>query len=216
MLPVPKSAPPPSMILSNCGNKPFGLTFFLGLFLVYHAGWIILLVGVLSILSGYAYTTGPLPLAYNGLGDIFVFIFFGIVATVGTYYVQSLHFSYFALFASIPVGLLITNILVVNNYRDADEDKTKNKNTLAVIFGKVFSLIQYSVSIVVSYAVPVFVFFYFDKSIFVLLPYLSMPLAVKLIYELHTIEGEKLNDTLASTAKLSIIFSFLFAIGIVI
>jgi 1,4-dihydroxy-2-naphthoate octaprenyltransferase len=194
----------------------FGLTFILGLFLVYHAGWIILLIGVLSILSGYAYTAGPLPLAYNGLGDIFVFIFFGVVATVGTYYVQALQFSWFAFLASIPVGLLITNILVVNNYRDADEDKKKNKNTLAVIFGKVFSLVQYSVSIFISYAVPVFLFFFFDQPVFVLLPYLSLPLAAKIIYELNTTKGEKLNDTLASTAKLSIIFSFLFAIGIVI
>jgi len=125
----------------------FGTTFVLGLYLVYVAGWIILLVGILSIISGYVYTAGPYPLAYNGLGDVFVFLFFGIVATVGTYYVQALEFSQFTLLASIPVGLLITNILVVNNFRDADEDKKKKKNTLVVKFGKSFSLYaHYSVS----------------------------------------------------------------------
>ncbi len=194
----------------------FGITFILGLFLVYHAGWIILLIGVLSILSGYAYTAGPLPLAYNGLGDIFVFIFFGLVATVGTYYVQAIQFSWFAILAAIPVGLLITNILVVNNFRDADEDKKKNKNTLAVIFGKTFSLFQYDISLAISYLIPIFLVLFFDHAIIILLPLLSLPIAIKLIIELRTKEGKSLNDTLALTAKLSIIYSFLFSIGIVV
>jgi len=192
----------------------FGLTFFLGLFLVYHAGWIILLVGVLSIISGYSYTAGPYPLAYNGLGDIFVFVFFGIVATVGTYYVQSLHFSWLALYASIPVGLLITNILVVNNFRDADDDAKKNKNTLAVKFGKPFSLVQYSLSMLIAYSTPILIFFFNDTSVFVFLPFLSLPLGIRLLNEMQDLDGERLNKTLELTAKLSIIFSFLFAIGI--
>jgi len=192
----------------------FGTTFILGLFLVYHAGWIILLIGVFSIISGYAYTAGPYPLAYNGLGDIFVFMFFGVVATVGTYYVQALQFSQFALLASVPVGLLITNILVVNNYRDADQDKKKNKNTLAVKFGKPFSLFQYNISLLVSYVVPISIFILFDTSPYILLPLLSLPLAFKLILEIKSLEGEQLNKTLELTAKLSILFSFLFAIGI--
>ncbi len=194
----------------------FGTTFILGLYLVYLAGWIILLIGVLSIISGYAYTAGPYPLAYNGLGDIFVFIFFGIVATVGTYYVQAIEFSQFALFASIPVGLLITNILVVNNYRDAEEDKKKNKNTLAVKFGKSFSLFQYFVSILISFLIPFYLYFSYNASHFILLPLLTLPLAIKLQLDMIKLSGVKLNKTLEFTAKLSVIYSSLFSIGIIL
>lgn len=194
----------------------FGTTFFLGLILVYHAGWIILVIGILSIISGYSYTAGPLPLAYNGLGDIFVFLFFGLVATVGTYYVQALHFSVVALLASVPVGLLITNILVVNNYRDAEEDKKKNKKTLTVIFGKSFARFQYSVSFLISYIIPIYIFVTSDTSFYILLPLLSLPLAIKVIKDLKSLEGEQLNKTLEYTAKLAILFSFLFSIGIIL
>lgn len=194
----------------------FGTTFVLGLYLVYLAGWIILLVGVLSIISGYSYTAGPYPLAYNGLGDVFVFFFFGFVATVGTYYVQAIEFSQFALFASIPIGLLITNILVVNNYRDADEDKKKNKNTLTVKFGKRFSLVQYFISILVSFVVPLFLYFKYDTTPFILLPMLTLPLAIKLQIDMNRLDGEKLNKTLELTAKLSVLYSLLFSVGIVL
>jgi len=194
----------------------FGMTFLLGLYLVYLAGWIILLVGVFSIASGYAYTAGPYPLAYNGLGDVFVFFFFGIVATVGTYYVQAIEFSMFALLASIPVGLLITNILVVNNYRDADEDKKKSKNTLAVKFGKSFSLYQYFISILVSFIVPLYLYFTYCTTLFILLPMLTLPLAIKLHVDMTRLNGGELNKTLELTAKLSVLYSFLFSIGIIL
>lgn len=194
----------------------FGITFLLGLFLVYHAGWIVLLIGVLSIISGYSYTAGPYPLAYNGLGDIFVFAFFGLVATVGTYYVQALEFSSFALLASIPIGLLITNILVVNNYRDAEEDKKKNKKTLAVSFGKSFARYQYLFSVIISYLIPVVILIAFKTSLFILLPLLTLPLAIKLQIEINTFSGERLNNTLALTAKLSVLFSLIFSLGIIL
>lgn len=194
----------------------FGSTFLLGLYLVYIAGWIVLLIGVLSIISGYAYTAGPYPLAYNGLGDIFVFIFFGIVATVGTFYVQAIEFSNFALIASIPVGLLITNILVVNNYRDAEEDKKKNKNTLSVKFGKSFSLFQYFISILISFLVPPVLYFSYYVTPFVLLPLLTLPLAIKLQIDMLKLSGMELNKTLELTAKLSVLYSLLFSIGIIL
>jgi len=103
----------------------FGTTFLLGLYLVYSAGLIILWIGILSIFAGIIYTAGPFPLAYNGLGDVFVFIFFGIVGTMGTFYLHTQEISLLALLVSIPVGALITNILVVNNYRDIEEDRSK-------------------------------------------------------------------------------------------
>jgi len=194
----------------------FGITFLLGLYLVYLAGWVVLLIGVFSMLAGYSYTAGPYPLAYNGLGDVFVFIFFGIVATVGTYFVQALEFSTFALLASIPVGLLITNILVVNNYRDAEEDKKKDKHTLAVIFGKSFAYYQYLFSLILSYLIPILLFVVYETSVFMILPLLTLPLAIKLQLELNKYSGKRLNKTLEFTAKLSVLFSFLFSLGIIL
>ncbi len=194
----------------------FGLAFLLGLYLVWLGGWIVLLIGVLSIAAGIGYTAGPFPFAYNGLGDIFVFIFFGIVATVGTYFVQALSFSYLALWASVPVGLLITNILVVNNYRDADEDKEANKKTLAVRFGKSFARSQYLLSIVVSYAVLFVIYFEYKTTAWVFLPFLALPLAVKLIKMIYTLTGSPLNKTLALTGIFSTIYGLLFAVGLLL
>ena len=185
----------------------------MGLYLVYIAGWPILIVGIVSIASGYAYTAGPYPLAYNGLGDIFVFLFFGVVAVVGTYYVQALRLTELVFVASIPVGMLITNILVVNNYRDVEEDKKNNKNTLAVKFGKQFSRMQYLTQLLIAYAVPVYVFVKYEFGWIVLLPLITLPLAIKLFKMLVSLQGEALNKTLELTAKLSVVFSILFSIG---
>jgi len=191
----------------------FGVTFFLGLYLVYLAGWPILIVGILSIASGYAYTAGPYPLAYNGLGDIFVFIFFGVVAVVGTYYVQALQLTEMIFIASIPAGTLITNILIVNNYRDIDEDRKNNKNTLAVLFGRQFSQSQYLLQLLAAYAVPIYIFIRYETSWTILLPLITLPLGIKLFKMLIDLQGEDLNKTLELTAKLSVIFSILFSIG---
>lgn len=194
----------------------FLLTFLLGLYLVYLGGWIILLIGIMSILAGIAYTAGPYPLAYNGLGDIFVFIFFGFVGTIGTYYVQTETLTPLAFWASVPVGALITNILVVNNYRDRDEDKAAGKNTLAVKLGKRFTRIQYVLFMILSYLIPFIVYFTFKKSPLIFLPLLSLPLSIKLIRMIYNLEGRELNKTLELTAKLSAFYGLLFAAGILI
>lgn len=194
----------------------FGLAFLLGLYLVYVGGWIILLIGILSIVAGIAYTAGPLPLAYNGLGDIFVFVFFGFVGTVGTYYVQALQLTPLAFWVSVPVGALITNVLVVNNYRDIDDDKENGKNTLAVKFGQRFTRIQYVLFTVISYAILLVVYFTYKQSLLVFLPMLSLPIAVRLIKMIYTYQGKELNKTLELTAKLSAIYGLLFAIGILL
>lgn len=191
----------------------FGVTFLLGLYLVYLAGWPILLVGVFSIASGYAYTAGPYPLAYNGLGDIFVFVFFGVVAVVGTYYVQALQLTELIFISSIPAGTLITNILVINNYRDIDEDSKNDKNTLAVKFGKQFSQVQYLLQLLIAYVVPVVIYFIYEISWVVLLPLVTLPLGIYLFKMLTNLKGEALNKTLELTAKLSVIFSILFSLG---
>ena len=194
----------------------FASAFLLGLYLVYIGGWIILLVGVLSIIAGIAYTAGPYPLAYNGLGDYFVFIFFGVVGTVGTFYVQANQLHPLAFFASIPVGALITNILVVNNYRDIEQDRAASKFTLAVKYGEAFARYQYTFLMAVSYLVPITSYFIFDQNIFILLPLITVPLGIKLIKMIYTLKGTELNKTLELTAKFSALFGFLFAIGIIV
>jgi len=194
----------------------FGLSFILGLYLVYLGGLFILLIGIFSILAGIAYTAGPFPLAYNGLGDIAVFIFFGFIGTVGTYFVQANEITAMVFWSSIPVGALITNILVVNNYRDREEDHSNGKNTLAVIFGERFARIQYVFFMIVSYAILFVVYFTFKKSILIFLPLLSLPLSIKLIRMIYTLRGRELNKTLELTAKLSALYGLLFAAGILL
>ncbi|MDP2301480.1 MAG: 1,4-dihydroxy-2-naphthoate polyprenyltransferase [Ignavibacteria bacterium] len=193
----------------------FFMAFVLGLYLVYLTGTIILIVGIVSIIAGLAYTAGPYPLAYNGLGDIFVFVFFGVVGTVGTYYVQVQEISALSFLASIPVGALITNILVVNNYRDIDQDRFTGKNTLAVKLGKTFSRYEYLILMISSFFVPFIFYIFYDISLWIFLPYLTLPLAYKLVIMLFELQGEQLNSTLELTAKFSALYGLLFAIGIV-
>jgi 1,4-dihydroxy-2-naphthoate octaprenyltransferase len=194
----------------------FGAAFILGMYLVYISSWITFVIGIISILAGIAYTAGPFPLAYKGLGDVFVFLFFGFVGTIGSYYVQSLTVTQFVVWASVPVGALITNILVINNYRDIDEDKLAGKNTLAVRFGKTFTRLQYIIFILVSYAVPVIAYITFKQSILIFLPFLTIPISIKLIRMIFSFTGKELNKTLELTAKLSAIYGLLFAIGILV
>lgn len=192
----------------------FLTAFLLGLILVIKAGLLILIVGIFSILAGIAYTAGPFPLAYNGLGDIFVFMFFGIIGTMGTYYIQTERLSMISFLTSIPVGSLITNILVVNNFRDISEDKAAGKRTLAVIFGRNFARVQYIFLLFVSFLVPAVLFLFYNFSFWVLLPCVTLPLAYKLILMLYKLEGLQLNKTLELTAKFSALFGLLFAAGL--
>ncbi len=194
----------------------FVTAFLLGLYLVLQGGWLILLIGTISILASIAYTAGPYPLAYNGLGDIFVFLFFGFVGTVGSYFVQTQTVSLLAFWASIPVGALITNILVVNNYRDYNEDRIAGKNTLAVKFGQRFTRYQYIAFMIISYLILFVVYFSFKPELIIFLPLLSLPISVKLVRMIYKLEGKELNKTLELTAKLSAIYGLLFAIGILV
>lgn len=194
----------------------FGLAFILGLYLVTLGGWWILVVGIVSIMAGIAYTAGPYPLAYNGLGDIFVFIFFGFVATIGSFYVQALELNKFSILASIPVGSLITNILVVNNFRDIEEDKQAHKLTLAVKLGPRFARAQYIFLLIISYLSLLLIYNYLKPHLMIFLPVLSLPIAVKLVKMLFDLKGDELNNTLELTAKFSAVFCLLFAIGIIV
>ncbi|MBN1300818.1 MAG: 1,4-dihydroxy-2-naphthoate polyprenyltransferase [Melioribacteraceae bacterium] len=194
----------------------FLVSFILGMYLVFVSSWITFFVGIISIMAGFAYTAGPFPLAYKGLGDIFVFIFFGFVGTIGTYYVQTKIVTEFVFWASVPVGALITNILVINNYRDIDEDKLAGKNTLAVRFGKTFTRVQYTGFIIISYLVPIIAFVTYKNNWLIFLPYLTIPVAYKLVRMIYSFEGSELNKTLELTAKFSAVYGLLFAVGILV
>ena len=194
----------------------FGLAFLLGLYLVYAAGIVILIIGVISILAGLAYTAGPYPLAYNGLGDVFVFAFFGIVGTTGTYYLHLHEFSLLSFLIAVPVGALITNILVVNNYRDIEEDREADKYTLAVKLGKKFTRFQFVNSIAISYLILFIIYFKYDFTYWIFLPLISLPIAVVLIKTLQTLEGEGLNKTLELSAKYAALFGLLFSLGLIL
>ncbi len=195
------------------------LTFFLtvppGLYLIFRAGIPVLVIGLLSIAAGIAYSAGPYPLASHGLGDLFVFIFFGIVATGGTYYVQATTVNSFALIGAIPAGALTTNILVINNYRDIETDRQTNKRTLATRLGRAGTRIEFLVLLLLSYSVPFLYRLQFNLSIWILLPLLSLPLGMHIILQLYRgVEGQQLNDTLAQTARLALIYGILFSAGL--
>ncbi|MGC8653950.1 MAG: 1,4-dihydroxy-2-naphthoate polyprenyltransferase [Candidatus Kryptoniota bacterium] len=194
----------------------FLTAFLLGLYLVKAAGVVILIIGVASIAAGIAYTAGPFPLAYHGLGDLFVFTFFGLIGTMGTYYLHTHEFSFLAFLTSVPIGALVTNILVVNNYRDIEEDKASGKNTLAVLIGKNLTRYQYVILTVLSFLVPAILFKWFGYSAWIFLPYLTIPIAYKTMVMLKTLEGRQLNKTLELTAKLSALYGLLFAVGLVL
>lgn len=194
----------------------FFTAFILGLFLVYSVGLTILWIGIFSIVAGLAYTAGPFPLAYNGLGDLFVFIFFGIVGTVGTYYLHSQQFTSLAFLISLPVGGLITNILIVNNYRDIEEDKKAGKNTLAVLLGREFSRYEYIFFMLLSFFIPFLLHFKYDFNIWIFLPYITLPVAITLVEMLYAFTGTQLNKTLELSAKFSALYGLLFSIGIMI
>ena len=188
-----------------------GLLF---LYLVSVGGGVILVIGIASILAALAYSGGPYPLASHGLGELFVFIFFGLVAVCGTYFVQVGELSWMAVSAAIPPGLLITAIMVVNNLRDRETDRKAGKNTLAVILGHKGTVREYMFLLTVSYLIPVLLVFW-DMSIVVCLPLLTLPFGLSLVREVCNERGRALNETLAKTAKLSLLYSLLFSVGLI-
>ncbi len=193
------------------------LAFIFGLYLVWIGGTVVLIIGLFSLLFGVLYTGGPFPLGYNGLGDLFVFIFFGIVAVMTTYYVNALAWSMDTFWASLAVGALCTNILVVNNLRDIEQDKIAGKKTLGVLFGETMLKVEYTFMLMLAFAIPPHFYFQLDYEIWIFLPFLILPVAL-----LHTktiwteTEKRNLNQQLEKTAKFMTIFGLLFSIGIIL
>jgi 1,4-dihydroxy-2-naphthoate octaprenyltransferase len=195
----------------------FGLAALVGIYLVWVGGWPILVIGIASLVSAIAYTGGPFPIGYHGLGDLFVFLFFGLAAVCGTYFVQALGLSPIVVLAAVPVGALTTAILVVNNLRDFDTDRQTGKRTLAVLIGPKVTRLEYLLLLAAAYAVPALAWLVGWATAWVLLPWLTLPLAVRLVRMVfQTAEGTALNKTLAGTANLDLLFGILFAVGLVL
>ena len=205
---------PNQVLIGMCVS--LGLAALIGLYLIYVGGWVILVIGILAILCAIAYTGGPFPLGYLGLGEVFVFLFFGLAAVCGTYFVQAGTVSPLAWLAAIPIGLLACAILVVNNLRDIDTDRAAGKKTLAVRFGVNAAKWEYRVFLALAYLIPLtFVFFDFEL-LWVLLSWGSLPLARPLLRLVQNERGRALNAALAGTARLEFVYALLFASGLIL
>jgi 1,4-dihydroxy-2-naphthoate octaprenyltransferase len=194
----------------------FGLAALVGLYLVFVGGWPILLIGLLSIMAGVLYTGGPYPLAYHGLGDLFVFIFFGLVAVCGTAYLHTGAVPGVAWFAALPVALIVTAIIVVNNLRDIDTDRLARKHTLAVLIGRRATRFEYLLLVIGAYALLPLGPLLGLASVWALLPLLTLPIAAMLMRTVFTVEGRPLNRALAGTGRLHLLFGVLLAIGLLL
>jgi 1,4-dihydroxy-2-naphthoate octaprenyltransferase len=192
----------------------FGGALVLGIYLAAIGGWPILVTGLASIAAGWAYTGGPWPFGYHGLGDVFVFVFFGLVATVGTTYVQ-LHAAPRAVWiAAIPIGALATAILVVNNLRDIATDERAGKHTLAVRLGPAGTRVEYVLLLAVAFAAPFTLLPFAGMS--VLLPMVALPLVLQPLRIVLFGKGAELNAALGGTARLHLVYGVLLALGLVL
>jgi 1,4-dihydroxy-2-naphthoate octaprenyltransferase len=208
----------------------FAAAILVGTYLVYVGGVPILLIGLASVAAGIAYTGGPYPLGYHGLGDLFVFVFFGVIAVTGTYYVQAAALAggafplwlpagtvtLAAVVASRPIAALSMNILVVNNVRDLEEDAQTGKRTLAVRFGYRFSRGQFLALLALAYLVPLW-FLAEGYGLAVLLPLATLPLAARVARTVLTeTAGDALNPALETTGKLLAAYAVAFAVGLAV
>jgi 1,4-dihydroxy-2-naphthoate octaprenyltransferase len=187
----------------------FAVAFALGIYLAVAGGWPILIVGIASIVSGWAYTGGPWPLGYHGLGDVFVFVFFGLVAVTGTVYVQMRAVPPVAWIAALPVGALATAILAVNNLRDIATDAKAGKRTLAVRIGPAATRMEYVLLLVIAFAAPFVLWRMVGAR--ALLPLAALPFALRPLRVVFQGAGAALNEALGGTARLQLVYGVLLA-----
>ncbi len=204
-----------------------GLAGLVGLWLALIGGPVLIAVGLLAVVAALGYTGGPWPYGYRGLGEVFVFTFFGLVAVIGTSYLQAGRVETLFVAAAVPVGALTTAILVVNNLRDIPTDRVAGKRTLAVMLGARAAQAEYALLLAVAYAVPVALVVVWlvtgtgpaggpsSLAPLVLLPLLSLPRARPLLRVVRTFgEPRELNLALKGTARLALVFSLLFGLGL--
>lgn len=194
----------------------FAIAFVLGLYLTWVRGWMVLVIGVLAIISAIAYTGGPWPLGYHGLGEVFVFLFFGVTAVVGTYWVQAGSAPLAAWVLSVPLGLLITAIIVVNNLRDIEQDRVAGKRTVSVRIGAAATKWEYAACVVGAYLVVTAAVVGRIFPTPALVVWLSLPFAIATARVVFTQVGRPLNAALAGTGRVTLLFSVLFAFGMLL
>jgi 1,4-dihydroxy-2-naphthoate octaprenyltransferase len=207
---------PPGQVL-RATYVSFGVAVLAGIYLIAVAGWELLLVGAASILAGVLYTGGPRPYGYEGLGEVFVFLFFGIVAVAGSYFVQVEHLNWEAFALAVPVGLLAAGILVVNNVRDIDTDRRAGKRTLAVRLGRQRTRTLFAVIVYGAYLLAPVTWLFGPLSAWLLLSWLTLPLAAEVVRAVrnHT-DGPTLNATLARSGLLQLTFCMLLSAGLLL
>jgi 1,4-dihydroxy-2-naphthoate polyprenyltransferase len=195
----------------------FGLAVLAGAYLIAVAGWALLLIGVASILAGVLYTGGPRPYGYEGLGEVFVFLFFGIVAVAGSFFVQLKHVNWEAFALAVPVGLLAAAILVVNNVRDIDTDRRAGKRTLAVRLGRARARALFAAVVYGAYPLAQITWIFGPLEPWLLLCVLTLPIAAGLVRTVrnHT-DGPSLNQALAKTGMLQLSFCVLLSAGLLL
>ncbi|MGZ4176644.1 MAG: 1,4-dihydroxy-2-naphthoate polyprenyltransferase [Solirubrobacteraceae bacterium] len=195
----------------------FGLAVLFGIYLIAVAGWELLLVGAASILAGVAYTGGPRPYGYEGLGEVFVFLFFGIVAVAGSFFVQVEKLTWEAFALAVPVGLLAAAILVVNNVRDIDSDRRAGKRTLAVKLGRERTRVMFATVVYLGYLLTPVTWLFGPTTAWVLLPWLTLPLAASLVRVVRNrTDGPSLNGALAKSGMLQLSFCLLLSAGLLL
>ncbi len=193
----------------------FGVAVLAGAYLIAVAGVEIALVGVASILAGVLYTGGPRPYGYEGLGEVFVFLFFGVAAVAGSYFAQTERWDWEAFALSVPVGLLAASLLVVNNVRDADTDRRAGKRTLAVRLGRDRTRTLYAAMLAVAFATVAVPWLAGSLDAWILLSWLTVPIAVRLVQTVREhADGPALNRALAGTALLELMFCLLLSAGV--
>lgn len=190
----------------------FGVAVLAGFYLVAVGGWPIVVIGLLGIASGIAYTGGPFPLGYNGLGDVFVFVWFGVIAVMATHYLQVGEWSSLAFWSSVPIGALSTAILAVNNLRDVATDRVAGKRTVVVRFGEWFGRAEYLICIAVAMLLPLGLMAS-ESSLWFVLPLFTGRWLWTLYKRTFEPAGPQMNDLLADTAKALLVYSVLMAVA---
>lgn len=198
----------------NATYFTFGLALLVGLYLVSIGGWPILLIGMVCLLAGLLYTGGPWPFGYHGLGDLVCFLTFGVLAVLGTAYVQTHAITRLDLWASIPIGCLVTAILIVNNLRDIETDRRSGKLTMAVRLGRTGTRIEYLLCMGIAFVVVIGLGLSGLVGGWWWLPLLSLPLAVWLVRYVNRTEGRPLNQALKRTGQLHLVFGLLFGVAL--
>jgi 1,4-dihydroxy-2-naphthoate polyprenyltransferase len=207
---------PPSQVLVAT-YVSFGLAVLAGIYLIVVAGWLLLAIGAASILAGVGYTGGPRPYGYAGLGEAFVFLFFGVVAVAGSYYVQVTHLQWEAFALSVPVGLLAAAILIVNNVRDIDSDRRADKRTLAVKLGRERTRTMFAATVYAAFPLALVTWLAGPLTAWLALSWLSLPLAVALVGIVRTrTDGPSLNGALARSGMLQLCFCVLLSAGLLL